>query len=112
MITNDKHTIGTDNTYAATADVNGDHSVTSVDVTIVYDILLNGSTPQPKRGKIYICDNANWGDMALYAWPEQGLSTWPGIHHNGTVSHEGKNYYEFDLTDSYYSRALNYIAKN
>ena len=104
--------LGTDNTYAATADVNGDHSVTSVDVTIVYDILLNGSTPQPKRGKIYICDNANWGDMALYAWPEQGLSTWPGIHHNGTVSREGKNYYEFDLTDGYYSRALNYIANN
>lgn len=104
--------LGTDNTYAATADVNGDHSVTSVDVTIVYDILLNGSTPQPKRGKIYICDNANWGDMALYAWPDQGLSTWPGIHHNGTVSREGKNYYEFDLTDGYYSRALNYIANN
>ena len=104
--------LGSDYTYATTADVNGDQTVTAIDVTIIYDILLNGSTPQPKRGKIYICDNAGWGDMALYAWPEANLATWPGIHQSGTVTKDGKDYYQFDLTDNYYSVALNYIANN
>lgn len=104
--------LGTDDTYAVTADVNEDHAVTAADVTYVYDVLLGNVTPEPKRGKIYICDNAGWGDMALYAWPEQGLSAWPGIHHNGTTEKDGKTYYRFDLSDGYYGRALNYIVNN
>lgn len=104
--------LGTSDIFEATADVNNDQAVTAADITAVYDVLLGNVTPEPKRGKIYISDNANWGDMALYAWPEQGLNGWPGIHHNGTVSHDGKVYYEFDLTDGYYGRALNYIANN
>ncbi len=104
--------LGNDYTYQSTADVNEDLAVTATDVTIVYDILLGNYNPQPKKGKIYICDNANWGDMALYAWPEQGLNAWPGIHYNTSVTHDGKSYYEFALSDSYYGRALNYIANN
>ena len=104
--------LGNNNTYAATADVNGDHVVTAADVTLIYDILLGNVTPEPTRGKIFICDNAGWGDMALYAWPEQGLNGWPGIHHSGTAEKDGKTYYRFELSDGYYSRALNYIANN
>ena len=105
--------LGVDNSLESSADVNSDDAVTSADVTDVYDVILGTYVPPVKRGKIYISDNAGWGDMALYAWPEQGvLSPWPGIHHNGEVTHDGKNYYEFALTDGYYGRALNYIANN
>ena len=104
--------LGIDYTYEANADVNNDNAVTSADVTEVYGVILGTYTPPVKHGKIYICDNAGWGDMALYAWPEQGLNAWPGIHHNGTVTRDGKSYYEFVLSDSYYDRALNYIANN
>lgn len=105
--------LGNNNTYEATADVNGDHVVTAADITQIYKILLNDVTPEPKRGKIYISDNAGWGDMALYAWPEQGvLNGWPGIHHSGTAEKDGKTYYRFELSDGYYGRALNYIANN
>lgn len=99
-----------DMTYAGTSDVNGDNTVTGSDVTDVYNVIL--FQVEPKKGKIYINDNAGWGDMALYAWPEAGLTPWPGIHHSGIVSHGGKNYYQFDLSDSYYDKALNYIANN
>lgn len=101
-----------DDTFRATADVNGDNSVNATDVTIIYDILLGNYNPQPKRGKIYISDNAGWGTMALYAWPEAGLTSWPGIGHSGTVTKDGKTYYQFDLSDNYYGKALNYIANN
>ena len=104
--------LGVDLTYAPTADVNGDHAVTSVDVTILYNLLLGNENPEPKRGKIFISDNAGWGDMALYAWPDANLTAWPGIHHSGTVTKDGKSYYQFDLTDAYYGVALNYIANN
>lgn len=104
--------LGTDVTHEATADVNNDNVVTAADITLLYDILLGNVAPEPKRGKIFISDNASWGDMALYAWPEQGLSSWPGIHHSGTVEKDGKTYYRFDLSDGYYGRAINYIANN
>lgn len=104
--------LGNDTSHEAAADLNQDQVVTAADITLLYDILLGNVTPEPKRGKIYICDNAGWGDMALYAWPEQGLNAWPGIHHSGTVSHDGKSYYKFDLTEGYYGRAINYIANN
>lgn len=99
-----------DMTYATTSDVNGDNTVTASDVTGVYNVILGMS--QPIRGKIFICDNAGWGDMALYAWPEAGLATWPGIHYNAIINHDGKNYYQFDLSDGYYDKSLNYIANN
>ena len=104
--------LGNNNAYESSADVNNDGSVTAADITAIYDILLGNVGPEPKRGKIFICDNADWGDMALYAWPEQGLSSWPGIHHSGTVVKGDKTYYRFDLSEDYYSRALNYIANN
>ncbi|MBQ3911092.1 MAG: hypothetical protein II691_07280, partial [Muribaculaceae bacterium] len=104
--------LGINSAPVATADVNNDGTVTAADVTLLYDILLGNITPEPKRGNIYISDNAGWGDMALYAWPEQGLSAWPGIHHSGTVEKDGKTYYRFDLSDGYYDRAINYIANN
>ena len=104
--------LGNDTSHEVAADLNQDQVVTAADITLLYDILLGNVTPEPKRGKIYICDNAGWGDMALYAWPEQGLNAWPGIHHSGTVSHDGKSYYKFDLTEGYYGRAINYIANN
>jgi len=104
--------LGDDYTFQATADVNKDHAVTSTDVTIIYDVMLGDYTSEPTRGKIYISDNASWGDMALYAWPDAGLSAWPGIHHNGTVEKDSKTYYRFDLSEGYYGKALNYIANN
>ncbi len=104
--------LGSNNSSNINADVNGDNVVTAADITFVYDILLGNISPEPKRGKIYICDNASWGDMALYAWPDQGLNGWPGIHYSGTTEKDGKTYYRFDLSDGYYGRALNYIANN
>ena len=104
--------LGSNNSSNINADVNGDNVVTAADITFFYDILLGNISPEPKRGKIYICDNASWGDMALYAWPDQGLNGWPGIHYSGTTEKDGKTYYRFDLSDGYYGRALNYIANN
>ena len=104
--------LGNDLTYANAADVDGDGVVTATDITIIYNIILGNTTPIPKHGKIYICDNAGWGDMALYAWPDANLTSWPGIHHSGTVTKEGKSYYMFELGDNYYNTALNYIANN
>ena len=105
-----KFILNGDRTYYDTSDVNDDENVNSADVTEVYNEILGYNTP--KKGKIFICDNANWGDMALYAWPEAGLASWPGLHHNGTVTKDGKSFYQFDLTDGYYGKSLNYIANN
>lgn len=65
------------------------------------------------KGKIYVCDLAGWGDVALYAWPESGsMPGWPGLHPTGSASKNGKTYYEFTLSDEYYAGPLNYIANN
>lgn len=74
-------------------------------------------TPAPpitgNKGKIYICDAAGWGAMALYAWPEAGsMPGWPGLQPTGSTGKNGKTYYEFTLIDEYFGSALNYIANN
>lgn len=68
-----------------------------------------GKTPQ-----FFICDNAGWGSMALYAWNETGnMLPWPGVTPSGTKVANGKTYYVFDMPSDYINRdGLNFIANN
>ena len=98
-------------------DVNGDGAVNGADVTALYQYLLEGGddepTPVPVSRGIYICNEAGWSEVALYAWPENGVfPAWPGIVSSGTIEKNGKVYHKFDMSDSYFGTALNYIANN
>lgn len=73
--------------------------------------------PKPVEGPtphFYICDNAGWGAMALYAWNETGnMLPWPGVTPSGFKELNGKTYYDFDMPSDYINRAgLNFIANN
>ncbi len=100
-------------------DVNRDGVVNGSDVTALYQYLLEGigddddPTPTPVARGIYICNEAGWSEVALYAWPENGVfPAWPGIVSSGTIEKNGKVYHKFDMSDSYFGTALNYIANN
>lgn len=68
-----------------------------------------GKTPQ-----FFICDNAGWGSLALYAWNETGnMLPWPGVTPSGTKMANGKTYYVFDMPSDYINRdGLNFIVNN
>lgn len=96
----------------ATYGSNESTSVLSNIITVPFTLTVTPPVTGPK-GKIYVCDAVGWGDMALYAWPEEGsMPGWPGLPSTGTVPHNGKTYYEFTLSDEYYGASLNYIANN
>ncbi len=96
----------------ATYGSNESTSVTSNVIQVPFTLTTIPPVTGPK-GKIFICDMAGWGAMALYAWPEAGsMPGWPGLQSTGTASKNGKTYYEFTPSDEYYGAALNYIANN
>lgn len=68
-----------------------------------------GKTPQ-----FFICDNAGWGSLALYAWNETGnMLPWPGVTPSGTKQANDKTYYVFDMPSDYINRdGLNFIVNN
>ena len=96
-------------------DVNRDGAVNGSDVTALYKHLLGEDEPDPtpaERG-LYICNQAGWDAVALYAWPEnEVLPGWPGITPSGTVEKYDKTYYKFDMNDNYFGTPLNFIANN
>lgn len=94
-------------------DVNGDGVVSAADVTAIYDYLLNGPDLPAEGAGLYICNEAGWESVALYAWPENNvLPGWPGVVATGTVEKYGKTYNKFDLNENYYGTELNFIANN
>ena len=95
-------------TYGSNENTSVVSNVISVPFTLTTTPPVTGA-----KGKIYICDEADWGAMALYAWPEGGsMPGWPGLQPTGSATKNGKTYYEFTLSDEYYGTALNYIANN
>ena len=95
-------------TYGSNESVSVLSNVISVPFTLTTVPPVTGA-----KGKFYVCDEAGWGDMALYAWPESGsMPGWPGLLSTGTASKNGKTYYEFTLSDEYYGVELNFIANN
>lgn len=69
--------------------------------------------PPTKMPKFYIRDNAGYGDMSLYVWPDAGLAGWPGVHYNSIAHFQGADYYQFDLPSGYVNvPGLNFIAND
>lgn len=96
----------------ATYGSNESTSVLSNVIQVPFTLTVTPPVTGPK-GKIYICDLAGWGAMALYAYPEGGsIPSWPGLQPTGTVTKGRKTYYEFTPSDDYYGTPLNYIANN
>ncbi len=94
-------------------DVNGDGHVTSADITEIYNYLLNGPEEPTENAGIFICNEAGWESVALYAWPQNDiLPDWPGVVATGTVEKYGKTYSKFDLNNNYFGTELNFIANN
>lgn len=68
--------------------------------------------PNPK---IYVCNNAGWDELRLYAWGDDNsaLGDWPGIApEDETVELGGKVYYAFDVKNRVGSNNENYIINN
>lgn len=72
------------------------------------------TTPEAPAPRLFVCDEAGYGDLYLYAWADGGnvKDPWPGVAASGTVSFNGKTYSEFDLSKEYYSKPVNYIINN
>ena len=74
-------------------DLDGDGAVTIADVTLIYNYLLNGPETPVEGSGLYICNEAGWESVALYAWPQNDiLPGWPGVVATGTVEKYGKTY--------------------
>ncbi len=63
--------------------------------------------------KIYICNNAGWIDLRLYAWGEENdaFGVWPGAACEDMIVKGRKKYYAFDVSTSK-SKNQNYIVNN
>lgn len=67
-----------------------------------------------KMPQFFICDNAGWGSLALYAWNETGnMLPWPGVVPSSTIEANSKTYYVFDMPSDYIRRdGLNFIVND
>jgi len=64
---------------------------------------------------IYICNNAEWKELRLYAWGDtnDALGVWPGIApQNDVVEINGKIYQSFDINTQIASKNEHYIVNN
>ena len=67
--------------------------------------------PNPR---FYICNNAGWEDVRLYAWGDENdaIGTWPGLEPAETVEVNGKTYYAFDIKEKLGNKNEHLIANN
>lgn len=89
-------------------------SMTVVSNSIVVPFVLTPNPPyEGPVPALYICDEAGYGELALYAWgDEEAFGGWPGAQAQVKANKAGKTYWKFQIPDANVNSVLNFIVNN
>lgn len=89
-------------------------SMSVVSNSIIVPFVLTPNPPyEGPVPALYICDEAGYGDIALYAWgDEEAFGGWPGVQGQIKTHKAGKTYWKFQIPDANVNSVLNFIVNN
>ena len=89
-------------------------SMSVVSNSIIVPFVLTPNPPyEGPVPALYICDEAGYGELALYAWGDaEAFGGWPGMVAQVKANKAGKSYWKFQIPDANVNSVLNFIVNN